>query len=120
MIIAYRQPDPYDLSDIDDYPAVVRPLVELEAKVPGSWYVNAVATFERYRGHGVARELLAEAERHALDAGCSVMSLIVASENTGARRLYDFLGYRQLDSLPVVDYPGALHGGYWQLMVREI
>ncbi len=40
MVLAYRQPDPYDTGNLDDYPAPVRPLVELEAQAPGSWYIN--------------------------------------------------------------------------------
>jgi ribosomal protein S18 acetylase RimI-like enzyme len=120
MMIAYQQPSPYDTSDIDDYPEVVRPLVLLEAEAPGSWYINAVATFEQFRGRGVARELLAEAEAAARAAGCEQMSLIVASENTGARRLYEHLGYRTVATRPVVSYPGCLHGGDWELMTLDL
>ena len=120
MMIAYEQPDPYDLSDLDDYPEIVRPCVELEARAPGSWYINAIATFEEHRGRGVASLLLREAENRALEKGCSRMSLIVASENSNARRLYEHLGYQKTGELPVIDYPGALHGGDWELMVKVL
>jgi len=120
MIISYRQPEVYDLGDLDEYPAVVRPLVELEAKAPGSWYVNAIATFEDYRGRGIAQALLQEAEVLAKGVDCDNMSLIVASENKQAKRLYQYLEYRVVSTLPVVDYPGSLHGGDWELMIKSI
>jgi ribosomal protein S18 acetylase RimI-like enzyme len=120
MIISYRQPQPYDVGDISEYPEIVRPLVLLEAEEPGSWYINAIATFEQYRGRGVARKLLQEAEDLAALENCSKMSLIVASENARAGGLYEYLGYRRTASLPVVPYPGCLHGGQWDLMVKEL
>ena len=120
MILSYRQPDPYQTGPLAELPEVVRPLVTLEARAPGSWYVNAIATFEQHRGKGVARELMADAEVLARAAGCSLMSLIVASENAGARRLYRQLGFDDAASLPVVPYPGALHGGSWVLMLKRL
>ena len=62
MILSYRQPDPYQTGDLSQYPDLVRPLVELEARAPGSWYVNAIATFEQHRGKGAGRKLMADAE----------------------------------------------------------
>ena len=120
MILSYRQPDPYQTGNLSDYPELVRPLVQLEARAPGSWYVNAVATFEQHRGKGVGRKLMADAEEQARAQGCSLMSLIVASENAGARRLYQRLGFDDAASLPVVPYPGALHGGNWVLMLKRV
>lgn len=120
MIVAYRQPAPYELGEIAEYPEPVRPLVMLEAKAPGSWYINAIATFERYRGRGVASQLMADTEQRAVAADCESLSLIVASENIGARRLYEQLGYRAGDTLPVVRYPGCLHGGEWILMTKPV
>ena len=120
MIISYRQPDPYELSNLEDYPEIVRPMVKLEAEVPGSWYVNALATYEAHRGKGVASILIADAEKQALEARCNKMSIIVASENTQAKNLYAYLGFETISKLPVVPYPGCLHGGEWQLMVKDI
>jgi len=120
MIISYLQPSPYPIDDITDYPAVVKPLVLLESEAPGSWYINAVATFEQFRGHGIAQTLIKEAEEQAAANACNEVSLIVASENIGAKNLYDYLGYQTVSSLPVVDYPGCLHGGEWLLMIKKI
>ena len=120
MVISYRQPDVYSTEDIEDYPEVVRPLVLLEAQAPGSWYINAIATFERYQGRGIAQMLLNEAEEKAVSEGVFEMSLIVASENTRAKGLYDYLGYEAISSLPVIMYPGCLHGGDWVLMTKKL
>jgi len=120
MMVSYKQPDPYELDDLSDYPEVVRPLVQLEAKAPGSWYVNAVATYAEYRGKGVGRLLMQDAEGRARENDCSLMSLIVASENGGAKNLYEHLGYETVAAKPVIPYPGCLHGGDWLLMVKHL
>ena len=119
MIISYRQPDPYDIGDLSENPDVVQPLVELEAQAPGSWYINAIATYEKHRGKGVARKIIADAEVRALSNGCDHMSLIVASENVSAKRLYEYIDFNAVGSLPVVPYPGCLHGGDWVLMIKR-
>jgi ribosomal protein S18 acetylase RimI-like enzyme len=120
MILSYRQPDPYETGPLSEYPDLVQPLIELEARAPGSWYINAVATYSEHRGKGVARQLMADAEVRARSGGCDLMSLIVVSENAGAIRLYEYLGFRAAGSLPVVPYPGLRHGGKWVLMIKRI
>ncbi len=120
MMISYKQPENYSTEGIEDYPKIVRPLVLLEAKAPGSWYINAVATFEKFQGLGIAQMLFREAEEKASSEGVIEMSLIVASENKRAKGLYEHLGYRPIASLPVVMYPGCLHGGEWILMTKNL
>lgn len=120
MIISYPLDDPYILSNVEDFPEIIRPLVLLEAKVPGSWYINAIATKKEYRGQGVASMLMREAESKAISQGVKFMSLIVASENESARNLYLKLGYEKHHSLPVVSYPSLIHGGDWDLMVKAL
>lgn len=119
-IISYHQPDPYHLDDLDEYPDIVRPLVKLEALVPGSWYINAIATFENHRGKGVGRFLIADAEEQAKIARCNLLSLIVTTENTNAKHLYERLGFQAVSKLPVLPCPGCLHGGDWLLMTKQI
>lgn len=120
MLLSYRQPDPYELPDLAELPAVVRPLVELEAAAPGTWYVNALATFPESRGLGAGTRLMGLAESMAREAGAPGLSLIVAEENAGAKRLYERLGYRVTARAPIVPWPGAAHGGDWLLMVRPL
>lgn len=120
MVLAYRQPDPLDIGDLDEYPGFLRPLLELEELAPGSWYINALATFEPYRGRGIATALLADTHTRARDAGCDQVSLIVASANPTARRLYEQLGYREAAARPVVPFGGCEHGGDWILLLRPV
>lgn len=120
MLLGYRLPEPYVTGNLQDYPEIVRPLVELEALAPGSWYVNAVAAFEYCRGKGIGSRLMAEAERLGKESGASRMSLIVANENSGARHLYEKLGYRPVATRAVVPFSGFAHGGDWVLMIKKL
>lgn len=120
MLLSYKIPDPYLLGDLTEYPELIHPLVKLEAKVSGTWYINAVATFEEFRGKGIATRLLQEAENQAHQADCHTLSLIVASENTNAVKLYEQLGFIRISALPVISYEGCMHGGDWLLMTRDI
>ena len=64
-LVGYRLDDPYELGGLADTPEIVRPLVKLEAKAPGSWYVNVLATFPEFRR---ARHR-GEAPRHRREQG---------------------------------------------------
>jgi ribosomal protein S18 acetylase RimI-like enzyme len=119
-LVDYRLADPYDTGDLDDLPAVVRPLVVLESEAPGSWYVNVLATFPEFRGQGLGARLLALAEARGRAAGAGALSIIVAGENSGAVRLYTRSGYRETARATLVQYTGCAHGGDWLLMVKEL
>ncbi len=120
MLLGYRLPDPYEAGPLDEIPDVVRPLVALEALVPGSWYVNAVATDSAFRGHGIGHKLMEWAEQLAKVSDSGALSLIVAEENALARRLYENLGYETSARRPIVPFPGGPHTGDWILMKKEI
>ena len=119
MLLGYPLPDPYDTGDLDAISGIIRPLVELESLAPGSWYINAVATYEAHRGKGLGGRLMELASETGRACGCKSLSLIVASENEGAKRLYERLGYEIVAARPVVEFPGCLHGGDWLLMTTE-
>ena len=120
MLLGYRLDDPYEAGNLDEYPPVIRPLIELESRAPGSWYVNAVAALPEVRGRGIGSRLMQLAERLGRTAGCNDISLIVAEANTGAVRLYDRLGFRQVASRPLISFPGCDHSGDWVLMTRTL
>jgi ribosomal protein S18 acetylase RimI-like enzyme len=119
-LIGYRLDDPYDLGDVDALPELARPLVKLEARVAGSWYVNVLATFPEFRGRGLGRQLLRLAETKARESGASALSVIVAGENERAARLYASCGYGLVAAEPVFLFPGCPHGGDWQLMAKTL
>lgn len=120
MLLAFRLPDPYETGDIDEWPPAMRPLFTLEAQAAGSWYIKALAALPDQHGRGLARALIADTLARARDAGCTHTSLIVASENHRAMRVYQHLGFAAHARLPVVPYATAMHGGDWVLMMREL
>ena len=119
-LVDYRLADPYEIGDLAELPEVIRPLVLLESKVPGSWYINILATFPEFRGLGIGARLLALAEERGRAHAAPYASMIVASENDGALRLYARSGYQETARALVVGYPGCAHGGEWVLMVKTI
>ena len=119
-LVGYRLDDPYDLGDLEQVPPLVRPLVLLEAKAPGSWYVNVLATFPEFRRKGIGMALLGIAEKRARDEGAQALSVIVAAENEPAARLYAAAGYEAHATEPIFAFPGCPHGGDWLLMVKPL
>jgi ribosomal protein S18 acetylase RimI-like enzyme len=119
-LVGYRLDDPYDLGDLEQVPPLVRPLVLLEAKAPGSWYVNVLATFPEFRRQGIGMALLRIAEESAREEGAHALSVIVAAENEPAARLYKATGYDALATEPIFAFPGCPHGGDWLLMVKPL
>jgi ribosomal protein S18 acetylase RimI-like enzyme len=61
--------------------------------------VHDVAVLASHRGRGIAEQMLAEAERIAMQRGAVKMTLEVLSGNEPARKLYQRIGYAgyQLD-----------------------
>jgi ribosomal protein S18 acetylase RimI-like enzyme len=94
-LIGYPLADTPELM-AEDLPAMAVPLQELENLVPGTWYVNVLAAYPEHRGKGYGAALLGVAERLARATQRRGLSLIVADSNTGARRLYERCGYREV------------------------
>jgi ribosomal protein S18 acetylase RimI-like enzyme len=65
-----------------------------------SFYVDALATAADARRRGVARALLAEAERQARARGLPAVALDTGLNNEGARRLYAAAGYDEVAYRP--------------------
>jgi len=120
MLLSMAQPAPYELPNLNELPPQVKPLIELEALAPGSYYINAIGTYEHCRGRGIGTRLMGEAEKLSAAQGINTLSLIVASENRSAERLYLKLGYMPRERLPVIEYTGILHGGDWILMTKKL
>jgi ribosomal protein S18 acetylase RimI-like enzyme len=104
----------------DDFPALIRPLQELENMALESWYVNILASYPEHRGKGIGSRLLELAEKIAESCGLFRMSVIVASNNTGARRLYERHGYEEAASLPCVKEDWDTDTERWVLLVKEL
>jgi ribosomal protein S18 acetylase RimI-like enzyme len=120
-LVGYRLDDPYDLEgSLAETPDIVRPLVRLEVKAPGSWYVNVLATFPEFRRRGIGARLLAIAAEKAREQGARSLSVIVGSWNGGAARLYGGAGYETIAKEKAILFPGCPHQGDWVLMVKSM
>lgn len=104
----------------DDVPLLFLPLLELENQALDSWYVNVLACYPDYRGQGIGSHLLDVAEKICLADGLRRMSVIVAGNNPGARRLYERHGYEEVASRPCIREGWDTDTDRWVLMMKHI
>jgi len=102
----------------DDFPALFRPLQELENEALSSWYVNVLACYPTHRGKGIGSGLLNLADRLAAAEGLSRLSVIVASDNGGAMRLYERHGYNEIARRTCVRNGWFTKTDQWVLMIK--
>ena len=117
-LVGYGLPDRPEPIDYDVMPAMFVPLQELENLAPGTWYVNVLAAYPEQRGRGHGTVLLAQAERIAARDGKAGLSIIVASANEGARRLYERCGYTETARRPMVKEDWENPSDEWVLLVK--
>jgi len=103
-----------------DMPVMFVPLQELEDQVPGSWYINVIATYPEFRGNGAATSLIKLAERLAIKDGRNKLSLIVSDASQDALRLYSELGFEEADKRPIVKENWQTEGTEWRLMTKSV
>jgi ribosomal protein S18 acetylase RimI-like enzyme len=120
LLLGYLLPDPYDMPDLATLSEAMKPLLRLEARVPGSWYLNILAVYPEFRRVGMGRMLLEVAVELARSAGVRVISLIAASENHRAVSVYTKAGFKILDRVPLVSLPEVKLSGEWLLMTRSV
>jgi ribosomal protein S18 acetylase RimI-like enzyme len=120
MLLAYRLPDAGDTEDLAEFPAFIRPLIELEHCVPGSFYINMLATYPQFRNRAVGSTLMGGADSLAAQAGCELISIQVFEQNTGALRLYQRLGYTIIERRAVVPHPCHPYQGDVVLLTRPV
>jgi len=66
---------------------------------PTEYYLDSLAVFPRFRGRGVAKELIKAMAGRALSSG-KPLGLLCEKTNLRARRLYDGLGFVQVGEAP--------------------
>lgn len=104
----------------EDLPALFRPLQELENLALQSWYVNVLACYPEHRGKGYGTKLLRLAEQIAADEKLKTMSVIVAGNNVGARRLYERQGYAEAARRPCIRDGWETETEEWVLLTKEL
>jgi ribosomal protein S18 acetylase RimI-like enzyme len=120
MLLAYRLPEPGNAEELTGFPEFIWPLIELERCVPGSFYLNMLATYPEFRNRGVGTRLLAYANRMAADTGCATISVEVFEQNTGALRLYQRLGYSIVEKRRVISHPSHPYTGEIALLTKAV
>lgn len=96
-----EEPDPEPEGD-----PVLRPYAELEDY--GSLYISGLALFEPHRNKGIGTLLHDAARDRAKALHLPRLSLICFERNEGAMRLYQRLGYCEIDRRAIVPHP-SLH-----------
>ncbi len=117
MILGYRLKD--EDEDLDQMPEILRPFLELERRVPGSWYINAFALYTPWRGRGIGTRLLAAASKRARDLGCRQMSVQTFSETPRSEAFYIRHGFRRIDTRRLPEPSPCHHGGDTVLLLRH-
>lgn len=120
MALAYPLPTDPPVTPLEDYPPVVRPMVQLEQAVPGSYYINMLATLPELRGRGLGSLLLDAVAASARAARCLELSVGVFEQNTGALRLYVRHGFSETARLPVVPHPCHPYDGDVLMLTRRL
>jgi ribosomal protein S18 acetylase RimI-like enzyme len=103
-----------------DFPALFRPLQELENQALESWYVNVLACYPEYQGQGIGSKLLDLAEEIGRSEGMQRMSVIVADDNIGARRLYQRHGYQEVANAACVKDGWTTTTENWLLFLKSL
>lgn len=117
MILAYRL-DAVDEEEIAAAPDLVRPFLELEREVPGSFYINAFAIYEPHRGRRLGTRLVEATFGHAEQAGCSTLSVQYFSQNPRAGVFYERHGFRFVAERKLVAHPACRYDDRTVLLVR--
>ena len=120
MLLAYRLPEQEDAEDLDELPPLIRPLVELEQCVPGSYYTNMIAAFPESRNLGIGSRLMDIANQLARAEGCDLLSIEVFEQNEGAVRLYQRHGFEIIESRPVVPHTCYPYDTNILLLTRKV
>jgi ribosomal protein S18 acetylase RimI-like enzyme len=103
-----------------DMPAMFLPLQELENLAPGTWYVNVLAVLPEYRSAGLGTKLLRLADDTGRKLAKRGMSVIVSDANTGARQLYERLGYRETGRRTMIKEGWINEGHEWVLLTKAL
>lgn len=120
LLLGYRLPDQPESIDPADFPDLLRPLIELEQCVPGSYYINILACYPEFQNRGIGAVLIDRAAESARSLDCTVLSLEVFEENDGAVWFYKRQGFAVQDQRPVVPHPCYPYTGNVLLMTKPV
>ena len=107
-----RSPLPRDLFD------ALQPYRELSD--PNSLFISELCLLSEARGQGLGTRLLEHARESAAEQSLPRVTLRVFSANTGAVRLYERFGFRQISELPILPHPDIQVAGSVILMSHSL
>lgn len=101
---------------VASYP-VLEPLLALQRRIVGHWFVESLGVYRHQRGRGIGSALLAkEFER----AGSAPVSLITESHNDGAQALYRANGFGEAARAEAVPLFEGSRKHDWVLFTRKV
>jgi ribosomal protein S18 acetylase RimI-like enzyme len=74
-------------------------LFDDEETLPNEWYLDTISVDEKYRGLGIGSKLLDELPKLAHKSGKEIIGLNVDAINTGARKLYERKGFKEVTKM---------------------
>jgi len=91
------------------------PLIALQQRVVGSWFVDSLAVYRAHRRKGVGRRLL---EHELARAGANALSLVTESHNAAALSLYRAFGFQEQVRLDAYKISEQTKPFQWVLLTR--
>lgn len=97
----------------------LRHIIDFAQQLPDdTFYIQMLATYSQFRGHGIGQKLLAHAEAQATAHNCHTLALDVDIANTNAIRVYEYTGFTVAGRSPVKTRYGRPIGV--QRMVKQV
>ena len=71
----------------------------------GELYIDSLAVFKKYRGRGIAKQLIAKVEAKSEEIGIPLLGLLVDKENPNVAKLYASLGFEPVNEREFLEIP---------------
>lgn len=120
MLLGYRMPTMSDEDAFEGMPDFVKPIIEVEQKAAGSYYICKLATYPQHRKKGVGTRLMGLVDELAKQADGTHLSLAVFEQNVNALRLYEHLGFREAARAALMPHPYMPYDGDVLLVTRPL
>lgn len=103
------------LDESSPHPSLA-PLLALQQRVIGNWFIDSLAVYRSHRGKGIGRKLL---EHESSRAGERSLSLVTESHNAAALSLYEAFGFKEQARIDAFKISEKSEPYQWVLMTRS-
>lgn len=104
------------IGEIEAKHPVLVPLLALQSRVIGHWFIDSLGVYRNHRGKGIGRALL---ENEFTRAGGAPVSLITESHNDKAQALYRMNGFEEVARTEAVPLFEDMKKHDWVLFTRK-